>query len=309
MILVGDNPFHGISHLSQDRVKARGSGITQAKFASNIVVKSLASGADGFMFSVDETTLDIVKSIRKELKERNARLLPIVPYAYGYVRQMVQGGGMTGLLKDFLKKTTSSMNVSAALAASKAVSTSDPVSLMKAYLLYEISRVESASGSKKNLHTLFLHEIVIDMALALNLEKITKAFCSLMKDRGIVPGFETRNFPFLVKKLQEWNIRLEDVAIVAPFNSIGFQMTPSREECESVLARMPISNTIAMSILAAGYLKLEQALDYISSLPNLSGLVLGVSNENQAEKSFSMARDRLGFQTMTTPTAARKKKA
>ncbi|MDH2902237.1 MAG: hypothetical protein PXY39_14840 [archaeon] len=294
MILVGDNPFHGISHLSQERVKLRGTKVTQAVFASGLVVESLNSGADGFMFSVDETTLSILKNARDHILENNARLAPIVPYAYGYVRQMVQSGGMAGLLKDFLKNVLSSVNFSAGFAASRAVASNDPFSLLKAYLLYEISRVESAIGTRKNVYSFFLHEIVTDMAIALDLKKIMQFYVSLMIDQNIIPGFETRNFPLLVKKFKEWGFRMDEIAIVAPFNSVGFQMSPSQQQCEKALSDMPRSNTIAMSIMAAGYLGLDEALDYVLTLPNLKGVVLGVSSELQAQESFSTIKRRFG---------------
>ena len=85
ILLVGDNPFHGISHLSQQSVKNRGTEITRAKHASDIVKTSIENGANGFMFSVSETTLSILKMLpEKETKER-LNLYALVPYAYEYV--------------------------------------------------------------------------------------------------------------------------------------------------------------------------------------------------------------------------------
>ena len=48
--LVGDNPFHGVSHLSQERATARGTEITNPTYAADLVRISLENGADGFMF-------------------------------------------------------------------------------------------------------------------------------------------------------------------------------------------------------------------------------------------------------------------
>jgi hypothetical protein len=47
-----------------------------------------------------------------------------------------------------------------------------------------------------------------------------------------------------------------------------------------------------MSILAAGYLKPIQAIDYIANLEGISGLVVGVSAENQAIETFNLLRKR-----------------
>ena len=45
-----------------------------------------------------------------------------------------------------------------------------------------------------------------------------------------------------------------------------------------------------MSILAAGYLKPAEAIDYVRGLPNAEGIVVGVSNEQQARETFRLLR-------------------
>jgi hypothetical protein len=105
---------------------------------------------------------------------------------------------------------------------------------------------------------------------------------------GIKPGFETRNFAYLVSKFREWSVDFGEIIIATPFNKVGFQMNPSRTECEKALADLPEPNTIAMSILAAGYLKPPEAIDYIQSLSNLKGVVVGVSKEQHARETFKL---------------------
>lgn len=82
-------------------------------------------------------------------------------------------------------------------------------------------------------------------------------------------------------------------AIAAPYNKIGFQMNPSRTECEKALAQVPESNVIAMSVLAAGYLKLPEAMEYIGGLSNLKGVVVGVSKERHARETFRLLQKEL----------------
>ena len=63
-------------------------------------------------------------------------------------------------------------------------------------------------------------------------------------------------------------------------------MVPSKEECEKTLAEIPESTIIAFSILAAGYLKLDEAVDYMKTLPNLKGVAVGVSKLHQSRETF-----------------------
>ena len=80
---------------------------------------------------------------------------------------------------------------------------------------------------------------------------------------------------------------MSQILIAAPFNKVGFQMNPSKEECVKALAEVPESNVIAMSILASGYLKLPEAIAYVENLPKIRGVVVGVSKEKQAQETFS----------------------
>ena len=292
MLLVGDNPFHGISHLSQERARVRGDAITHAEYAAKLVMTSLENGANGFMFSVSEITLSILRMIRETGGSERLRLYAIVPYAYEYVRLVTQIG-VLGLAKNFAKQIAVSGNVRAIAMGLKGVLRVDPVALMKTYLIYEISRIKSAAGKQANLDSVLLHEIITDMALALNLDWLFKSYVDFMLELGIKPGFETRNFAYLVNKFREWDIDFSKITIAAPFNKIGFQMNPSRTECEKALAQVPESNVIAMSVLAAGYLKLPEAMEYIGGLSNLKGVVVGVSKERHACETFRLLQKEL----------------
>ena len=141
--------------------------------------------------------------------------------------------------------------------------------------------------------SILLHEVVTDMALALNMEWLIRTHIEFMQGRGIKPGFETRNFAYLVGKFEEWRIDFRKVVIAAPFNPLGFQMCPSRAECEAALARIPEAEVIAFSILAAGYLKLPEAIEYVASLTDLNGLAVGVSKEHHARETFKLLREKL----------------
>jgi len=293
MFLVGDNPFHGISHLSQERARSRGDSVTLPEYAANLVTNALQNGADGFMFSVSDTTLSILKMIRKADIEKPVHLFALVPYAYEYVRLATQVGGILGLAKKIAKQIVLSGNVVTATMGLKGIIMKDPLTLMRTYLKHEISRIKSSAGKQGNLDSILLHEIITDSALGLNLEQLFKSYVDFTLKLGIKPGFETRNFPYLVSKFREWEINFHEIIIATPFNKIGFQMNPSRTECEKALADLPTPNVIAMSILGAGYLELTDASSYLKSLDNLKGVVVGVSKENHARTTFRILKEDL----------------
>lgn len=293
VLLVGDNPFHGISHLSQERARVRGNAIVHTEYAAELVTTSVQNGADGFMFSVSETTLSILRKICETEGSKRLRLYALVPYAYEYVRLATQVGGISGLAKKIAKQIVVSGNIKAIVMGLKGVIRRDLIALMKTYLIYEISRIKSSAGKQANLESLLLHEIITDMGLALNLDWLFRSYVEFMLKLGIKPGFDTRNFAYLVKKFNEWGINFHDVIVAAPFNKVGFQMNPSKRECEKALANLNETNIIAISILAAGYLKPLEAIEYIESLPNIKGVAVGVSKQQHARETFKLLKDRL----------------
>jgi hypothetical protein len=291
MLLVGDNPFHGISHLSQERARVRGNEATSPEKAAELVMTSIENGANGFMFSVSDLTLAILRAIREEGKADGLELHAIVPYAFEYVRVATQTG-MPGLAKRFAKQIAVSRDIGAIASGLRAVTTANPGALLRTYLAYEISRIRSAA-KQASLSSVLLHEVVTDMGLALNLRWLFESYMKFMMKRGIEPGFNTRNLPYLIRRFKEWDIDLSQTLIATPFNKVGFQMNPSRNDCERALENVPELNVVAISILASGYLQLQEAIDYVAALPNIKGVSVGVSKEKHAVETFQFLKRKL----------------
>ena len=293
LLIVGDNPFQGISHLSQERARSRGETIVSpADQAADIVLASLKNGADGFSFSVSELTLSILEKLRERKSIDQINLYPMLPYAFEYVRIATQTG-TPGLVKRFAKQVALSGDIGAVLEGFLSVVRVNPEGFMKTYLAYELSRIKSSAGKHAKIKSVLLNEVIGDMGLALDLDWLFKSFISYLSNRGITPGFNTRNFPYLVRKFNEWGINLDETLIVTPFNEAGFQMNPSKEECEKTLKNLSSPNVLAISVFAAGYYKPSMVVDYLAGLNNLKGVIAGVSNEQQALETFKLFKDRL----------------
>ena len=289
ILLAGDNPFHGVSHLSQDRARERRQEVTNPEYCAALVRLSLENGADGFMFSISETTLSILRILTQTGKP--PRLYAIAPAASDYVR-LASRLGTPGLTVYLARQILISGNYKAIANGFKGVIGQDPISLMKAYLFYELYRIKSSTTPSMHPYCFMLHEIVTEMALALNLSWMFKSYIDFMLGLQIKPGFETRNLPYLLDKFMKWGIDLDRITLVVPFNKVGFQMSPSQTDCEKALKSIRGTEIIAMSVLASGYLKLPEALAYISDIPQLKGVVVGVSREKHAH-DFRIIREAL----------------
>ncbi|MFA5572452.1 MAG: hypothetical protein WDA42_05040 [Candidatus Bathyarchaeia archaeon] len=288
-LLVGDNPFHGISHLSQERARTRPlNNQCYTEYGANILRLSLENGANGFMFSVDETTLSIIKHLSSTYNGDKMRLYAIVPYAYEYVRKSTQTGGVSGLLLGLTRDMVFSSNLKVIATNVGGLARIDLSTLLKTYVTYEMSRIKSVIGKNMRLQTIMLHEIITDMVLALNMKYLCKEYINFLGKKQVRAGFETRNFPYLVSKFREWGIDFSNLTLTSAFNKVGFQMCPSQQECVESLKHARDAEIIAMSVLAAGYLKPSEAIEYVSNLKGISGLVIGVSKEQQATETFRL---------------------
>lgn len=293
LLLVGDNPFHGISHLSQERARNRGERIVlPADRAADTVLAAIDNGADGFSFSVSDHTVSILRTLRENGTIEKVPLYAMMPYAFEYVRVATRTG-TPGLVKKFAQQILLSGDVETIFRGLLALPGMNLEGFVKTYLSYEISRIEASTRRQGMLTSVLLNEVIADMGLALDLEWLFRSFIVFLTKRGIKPGFNTRNFPYFVRKFEEWGLNLDNVFIVTPFNKAGFQMNPSRDECEETLESLASPNVLAISVLAAGYLSPLKAAEYLASFDNLNGLIVGVSNEQQARETFKVFNDRL----------------
>jgi hypothetical protein len=292
LLYVGDNPFHNISHLCQERARDRVEDPSEPKYAAKLISLAVDNGANGFTFSVSENTLQILQELETIGLLDKLHLSPVVPYAFDYVRLAAQLGGIPQLTKKVAGDIIKSGNLRTMAYGFKGLVTNDLSSLLKAYLGYEVYRIKNSVKSDINLDSIWLHQLITDIALSINADWIFRDIIKYLISQHITPGFNTGNFNYLVNKCNEWNIDLSKVLIAAPFNKVGFQVTPSIEECEKTLSTLPKPNVIALSVLAAGYIKPEEAIRYIAALPNIRGVAIGISKDKHAN-IFSLSKQLL----------------
>ncbi len=283
-LLVGDNPFQGVSHLSQERATSRGQDISDPNYAAELIIASVENGADGFIFTLNRRTLSILQVLNSRKASNQLQLYALIPDVNEFVRTVAFSGGVLGLATNLAKEIVFSRDWRAILSGLMGSIAVNPAALLRSYLFHEVCRLRSAAGRDARLVSLLLHETVCDMALALNMRWLFQEHMDFAESLGIKPGFETRNFPYLVRKLDEWEINSRGVVVAAPFNRIGFQMCPSRDQSEEALARIPEAEVIAFSVLAAGYLGLREALEYLANVPQLKGIAVGISKEQHAHE-------------------------
>lgn len=290
-LLLGDNPWIGVSHLSQSRARETTERIPSVEAIVEVIERAVLCGATGFTFSTHPNNFQILKALRQaETIRHDFELCPVLPYAEGYVR-ITNEKGMIGLVRDVLSKLPSSGKAKALVKGGISAMRLDPLSMLGAYVDMELASYLNVKPENANLGVVLLHEVVTDLAISFRAKHLFESFIGHMRDHyDAEPGFVTRNFASFVKFFKDEGLSLKDVTIMTPFNRIGFQMNPSRESCENHLVHLSEGSVIATSILAGGYLGPDEAIEYLRTLPNLSGVAVGVSSKEHAEQTYSKLR-------------------
>ncbi|MDG6905012.1 MAG: hypothetical protein JRN20_04410 [Nitrososphaerota archaeon] len=291
-LLIGDNPFNGVDHLSQARTRIN-FGELSVGTISRIIQIALESGASGISFSTGPKMYDVLSTLKSNGYDGDFGIYPVLPDVNSSVK-IVSEKGMIGLLRDTFGKMDIGTRARSLVSGSMSVLTLDPIRMMKTFVNAQISSYADAAPNRAQLKSIFLHEIVTDLMVSLGMTDLLKNYVDFVADAfGVFPGFVTRNFPRFMKFISESKVDAKNIAILTPFNKAGFQMNPSREECERALSQAKDSNIITMSILASGYLKLDEAVVYLNSLEKSVSCVIGTSSEKHAKDTFSYLRSEL----------------
>jgi hypothetical protein len=253
-----------------------------------IIEAAAEAGASGYTFSTHPINLQILAELkRSDMLKAGFELNPVLPYAQGYVR-LANEKGMSGLVNETLSKLPVLDRARTVIETGFSALKLDPIGLMKSYLDLELQPYLNVKPEKSGIRSVLLHEVVTDLCLGLRNVRMLDAFAQHIRERyHAKPGFVTYNLVRFAEVFRQAGLALEGITIMTPFNSIGYQMSQSRQSCEDCLSTLDESDVIAMSILAGGYSNLDEAVNYISGLPKLSGIAVGVSSQEHARETFA----------------------
>ena len=277
-ILLGDNPFFGIDHLSQERARQRMQVINTFSKITDVMEYVSSFGVKGFVVSTHPHMKELIKHM-----EENTSILqkyefyPILPYAQGYVAKVTEKGIMN-TINEVLSQGNIQTRIKIILKGSTSFLKKDFEKLFQTFIDVELLPFHQV---KKK--AIFLHNVITDLAVSLNMKKIIQSFTDhVEKQYGVKPGLVTLNFPKTVNALKNWNMEIP--VIMTSFNPIGYQMNPSKDDCENFLSE---ANVIAMNVLAGGFLKPKESFEYISKL-DINSVVLGMSSKEHAKETIEI---------------------
>ncbi len=288
-ILIGDNPFIGVNHLSSEKGRLSAEKFSNEQQVVDILNYASDIGVRGFVASTHPNLRNVVNYVTKNTNLANKiNLYPILPYVQGYVIKMTEKG-IIGTINDIFRPASLSEKANLFIRGGIGILKKDIYSLSKTFVDIELLPLK-----KMNLKAIFLHDVFTDLALAMKSKEAFEIFSEHIKDKyKAIPGFVTKNFTRLVRQINEWDLDIP--LVMTHFNKVGFQMNPSREECEKALDDYK-GDIIAMGTLASGYLRPKEAFDYIFSLPKIKSIVVGVSTKQHAKETFEMLKSHFNYE-------------
>jgi len=280
-ILLGDNPFIGVSHLAHS--KAREDSKLGVETFAEVVIEAYRSGATGFTFSTHPTDLEILKVVRERAPEvlESLSYYPLVPYGMAYVRRS-NLIGLPGLGLEILKSSLRRLGrLGWILKAGVRLDPSVVLALMLEHDLKPFLEVIP----RGRVRAVLIHEVLTEVLIAHDAPHAFREFSGFFKDTlGVPVGFETRNICKLLQFAEKHDIKVPYV--MTPLNKLGYQMAPSRTEAEKCIEELSTnSRVIAINILASGALTLHEALGYLKKF-KVYAIAAGTSKPWRAREIF-----------------------
>jgi len=253
-LLLGDNPFIGVSHLAQEKAREE----KKDSFVENnarVVEAAAEGGATGFTFTAHPANLELLTYLRthNEPLVESMNYYILAPHAQSYVAK-ANIEGTPGLIGSTLRSAPIVDLLATAL-------TLKPERAAQLLIRKEIAPYLEILPKEK-VRAVLLHEVLTEVVIAFGLTKVIEQFDRWAEGLGFGFGLETRNFSYLCDCMRKWN--LHPAYVMTPVNPLGYQMAANKQAVEAGMKELAgETKIIAINILASGAVDLDQATEYV----------------------------------------------
>jgi hypothetical protein len=285
-VILGDNPFFGVNHRSEEAGMESARRFQDPREIVKVLDVAYDLGVRAFSFSTHDRVRGLCDHFRADPgRYAELRLYPALPYAHKYA-DLVNEKGVLGAVTDTLSGGGVGGFASMLFRGGMAAVKQDQIEMMKLLVDVELQMFRDLKTP-----VIFLQNVVTDLVLGLGWKPVFAAFAEHVKTKyDARPGFMTLNMPALAQCLREAGV--DQPVICSAINKLGFQMNPDRASYERALATGGFDG-IAMSILAAGSIGPEEAIEYVASLPNVKGVIFGASRASSIRQTKEILERRL----------------
>jgi len=278
-IILGDNQFFGISHMSEEKGMEQARKFQDINAIIDVLDTAYGCGIHAFTFSTHDRVQQICDHFRAfPEKYADLQLYPVLPYAHKYAN-LVNEKGIIGTIMDVVVSNNTASQIAGIIArGGAAMLTQNPTEIMKLLIDAEMKMFRGL-----NVKVVFLQNIVTDLFLGLGWKDVFRDFATYIEHKYQVrAGFITLNMPRLVDFLLKCGI--EEPVVCSAINKVGFQMNPDIASYEETL-RNGHFQAMAMSIMAAGAVPPKEAIEYVASFKNIKSIIFGASTRTHIEQT------------------------
>lgn len=274
-VILGDNQFFAVNHLSDERSRAQAIRFKEDKAIIDVLDTAIDCGIDTFMCTTHDRIYNICNYMRENPeKYKNFKFHPCMPYAHKYANAVTELG-ILGTLKAYIPGNILAVGSKAGIAYLR----KDYPALMELLVDAEMKMFEGL-----NTPVIFLQNVIVDLLMGLGMDEIFVAYAKHIKKKyNAEPGFITMNMPRMVDLCERLGI--ENPIICSSINKIGFRMSGSIEEYEEYLKSDKKFRPIAMQCLAAGALKPDEAMEYVTRFPKIESVLFGASSRAHIQQT------------------------
>lgn len=283
-LLFGDNQFFGINHMSEEKARAQAMQFQDTSAIIGVLDAALDEGVRTFMCTTHDRIADICDHMRANpARYQDFRFYPCMPYAHKYANAVTEYG-MIGAALHFMPDEGL---FKTALRGASSLASKDIEGILKILVDVEMKMFRGL-----NTPVIFLQNVIVDLILGMDMTEVFTIFHDhVRKKYGAEPGYITMNMPRLYQALTA--VGIENPIICSNINKIGFRTCGGLPAYEATLRDGKL-RAIAMSIFASGAIPPREAIQWLSTLPNLEGIVFGASSRRNIASTKALVDEYFG---------------
>ena len=281
-IILGDNQFFGINHMSQEKGQQLAERFSDLNNVYRVYHTANELGIRAFMLNSNDRAAEICTYLRTHKSEFPGMVLyPSIPYPHKYANQVAEKG-IAGTIQNVLSGQ-SAREILGIAGSGLGLLTGDLTKLMALLVDVELKMFKGLEYK-----AVYLQNIITDLLLGLQFKEIFIAYCQhIEKKYKATPGFLTMNVPRLAAFLQECGIA--NATICGSVNKVGYLMSPDVATYEAYLSGPQPFPITAMSILASGAIAPKAAVAYVQS-QGIQSIVFGASSRSHMLETMELVQ-------------------
>ena len=268
-VLFGDNQFFAVSHLSDEKSQEQAIRFKDDSSILKVLDQAREAGINTFMCTTHDRISNLCVHFRANPeKYKNFKIYPCMPYAHKFANAVTEHGYLGTIRKYVPGNLLGTFTKGGIAFVSK-----DFIGLMEIL-------VDSEMKMFKGIDTpvIFIQNVIVDLILGLKMYDVFKEYDQYIRKKYYSePGYITMNMPAMYDAL--FSVGIENPIICSSINKIGFRMSGGKDLYEKYLNEKKF-RPIAMQVLAAGALRPEEAIEYLSRFPKIESVLFGASSKN-----------------------------